>query len=156
MVKLGELVMILDLAREGLTVSAIARRTGLDRKTIRKYIAQGLEPPAYTPRSPRPTLVGPFEANLRERLQAFPGLSARRLLRDIRERGYQGCYTMLKAFVRTVRPAPVPSFERRFETPPGKEGQVDFAFFKTTFTDEPETERIVWLFSMVLGHSRMM
>jgi len=63
---------------------------------------------------------------------------------------------VLKAFVRTVRPAPVPTFERRFETPPGKQGQVDFAFFKTTFTDEPEVERIVWLFSMVLGHSRMM
>jgi transposase len=58
-VTLGELVMILDLARQGLSVSAIARRTGLDRKTIRKYIAKGLEPPAYTPRPPRQTLVGP-------------------------------------------------------------------------------------------------
>jgi len=27
--------MILDLARQGLSVSAIARRTGLDRETIR-------------------------------------------------------------------------------------------------------------------------
>jgi IS30 family transposase len=33
--------MILDLARQGLTVAAIARRTGHDRKTIRKYIARG-------------------------------------------------------------------------------------------------------------------
>ena len=61
MVTLGELVMILDLARQGLSVSAIARRTGLERKTIRKYIAKGLEPPAYTPRPPRQTLVGPYE-----------------------------------------------------------------------------------------------
>ena len=37
MVNLGEIVMILDLARQGLSVSAIARRTGNDRKTIRKY-----------------------------------------------------------------------------------------------------------------------
>ena len=36
--------MILDLARQGLSVSAIARRTGNDRKTIRKYIDCGLEP----------------------------------------------------------------------------------------------------------------
>ena len=50
MVTLGELVMILDLARQGLSVSAIARRTGHDRKTIRTYIARGLEPPAYKPR----------------------------------------------------------------------------------------------------------
>ena len=68
--------MILDLARQGLSVSAIARRTGLDRKTIRKYVAKGLEPPAYTPRPPRQTLVGPFEAYLRERLRPFPNSAA--------------------------------------------------------------------------------
>ncbi|MCW2240543.1 transposase [Azospirillum canadense] len=148
--------MILDLAREGMSVSAIARRTGLDRKTIRKYIARGLEPPAYTPRPPQPTLVGPFEPYLRERLQSFPELSGRRLLREIRELGYTGGYTILKDFLRTVRPKAVARFERRFETPAGKQAQVDFAFFKTTFTDQPEVERVVWLFSMVLGHSRMM
>ena len=52
MVKLGELMMILDLHRQGLTVSAIARRLGMDRKTIRRYIARGLEPPTYGPRLP--------------------------------------------------------------------------------------------------------
>ena len=31
--------MILDLHRQGAGVSAIARRTGLDRKTVRKVIA---------------------------------------------------------------------------------------------------------------------
>ncbi len=156
MVTLGELVMILDLARQGMSVSAIARRTGLDRKTIRKYITKGLEPPVYTPRPPRPPLISPYEPYLRERLQAFPELSGRRLLRDIRALGYTGGYTVLKDFLRTIRPKPDTPFERRFETPPGKQAQVDFAFFKTAFTDQPEVERIVWLFSMVLGHSRMM
>jgi transposase len=33
---------------------------------------------------------------------------------------------------------------------------VDFAQFQTEFTDEPGVIRIVWLFSLVLGHSRMM
>jgi transposase len=36
----------------------------------------------------------------------------------------------------------------------GKQAQVDFAEFTVTFTDEPEITRKVWLFSMVLGHSR--
>ena len=63
---------------------------------------------------------------------------------------------MLKDFLRTVRPKPEVQFERRFETPAGKQAQVDFAFFKTVFTDQPDVERIVWLFSIVLGHSRMM
>lgn len=39
--------MILDLHRQGLSVSKIARRCGRDRKTVRRYIARGLEPPTY-------------------------------------------------------------------------------------------------------------
>jgi transcriptional regulator of acetoin/glycerol metabolism len=49
-VNLGELMMILELHRQGLKVSAIARQLGVDRKTVRKYIARGLErlPPVGT------------------------------------------------------------------------------------------------------------
>jgi len=50
---LGEMVMILDLHRQGLSVSAIARASGADRKTVRKYIERGLETPVYGPRQPR-------------------------------------------------------------------------------------------------------
>jgi transposase len=39
--------MIHDLRRQGLSVSAIARKTGLDRKTVRKHLAGGIAPPAY-------------------------------------------------------------------------------------------------------------
>ena len=42
--------MILELHRQGLKVSAIARQLGVDRKTVRRYIARGLEPPTYGPR----------------------------------------------------------------------------------------------------------
>jgi len=155
-VRLGELVMILDLHRQGLGVSAIARRTGLDRKTVRKYIESGLEPPAYGPRQPRPTKVRPFEPYLRERVAAFPDLTGSRLHREIRDLGYAGGYTVVKDFLREVRPSAPAGFEMRFETPPGGQAQVDFAHFRTVFTDEPGTERVVWLFSLVLGHSRML
>ena len=37
--------MILDLHRQGLTVSAIARALGVDRKTVRRCITRGLETP---------------------------------------------------------------------------------------------------------------
>lgn len=156
MVTLGDVVMILDLARQGLSISAIARRTGLDRKTIRRYIARGLEVPNYKPRPPRQTLLGPYEAYLRERITAFPELTGKRLLREIRELGYKGGYTAVTAFLLEARPERDQGFERRYETPPARQAQVDFAFFKTEFTDEPGMERIVWLFSLVLGHSRMM
>jgi transposase len=72
LVRLGEVVMILDLHRQGVTVSAIARSVGLDRKTVRRYIARGLEPPVYGPRKPRTTQLQQFERYLRERIAAFP------------------------------------------------------------------------------------
>ena len=48
-VRLGEIVLIHDLKRQGLSVSAIARQLGLDRKTVRRHLERGLEPPAYGP-----------------------------------------------------------------------------------------------------------
>jgi transposase len=92
---------------------------------------------------------------LRQRVAAYPGLTGSRLLREIRERGYRGGYTAVTDFLREVRPAPSPSFEVRFETPPGHQAQVDFAQFQLVFTDEPSQTRIVWLFSLVLGYSRL-
>jgi len=67
-IKLGELVMILDLHRQGLSVSAIARQLCVDRKTVRRAIAKGLEPPKYKPRPPRSRIADPFEPYLKERL----------------------------------------------------------------------------------------
>ncbi len=45
MVELREIVMTLELKRQGLGVSAIARQTGLDRKTVGKHLERGLEVP---------------------------------------------------------------------------------------------------------------
>ncbi len=155
MIKLGELVMILDLHRQGLSVSAIARQVGIDRKTVRTYIAKGLEPPAYKKRATRPSVVDRFEPYLRERLAAFPALTARRLLRELNERDFPGSYSVVRDRVREIRPARTAGYEVRFETPPGEQAQVDFARFEVEFADEPGVKRIVWLFSMVLGYSRL-
>lgn len=151
----GAVVMILDLHRQGLTVSAIARQLGMDRKTVRRYIARGLEPPTYGPRPPQQRSTDRFLPYLRERLAAYPGLTAVRLWRELRERGYAGGYTAVKRTVREFRPEPVKPFEVRFETPPGAQAQVDLAHFEVVFADEPGVTRIVWLFSLVLGFSRL-
>jgi transposase len=153
-VNLKELMMILELHRQGLSVSAISERTGHDRKTVRKYIREGLVVPKYKPRTPRPTLIGPFEDYLRERIAAWPELTGARLLREIRALGYGGGKTALTDFLRQVRPRTQTVFEVRFETPAGQQAQVDFAEFRVEFDDEPGLEHKVWLFAMVLGHSR--
>ncbi len=119
-VQLGELVMILDLHRQGLSVTAIARRTGRDPKTVRKYIERGLELPVYGPRQVgRPGKLLPFVDYVRERLAALPDLTATSAAARIRERGYAGAYSPVKRFVAAIRPNDGPRpYEVRFETPP--------------------------------------
>lgn len=153
MVNLKGLMMILELHRQGLPISVIAERTGHDRKTVRKYIEQGLVVPRYKPRPAKTVLLAPYLDYLRERLLAWPELTGSRLLREIREQGYKGGKTILNDYLRQIRPAPAPGFEVRFETPPGLQAQVDFAEFKVRFAGEV-VDRKVWLFAMVLGHSR--
>jgi transposase len=111
--------MILDLHRQGLSVSAIARQVGVDRKTVRTYIAKGLEPPTYKKRASAPGVIDRFEPYLRERLAVYPALTARRLFREIKERGFSGGYSVVRDRVRDPRPARSAGYEARFETPPG-------------------------------------
>ncbi len=80
--------MFHDMKRRRLGISAIARRTGLDRKTVRKYLDQGMESARYHPRQPRPPLIDPYADYLRAHRRP-PGV---------------------------VRPAPVPR-DRRSATP---------------------------------------
>lgn len=148
-------MMILDLHRQGLKVAVIARQVGIDRKTVRKYIARGLEVPTYGPRQPRDRVLDPWLDYLKGRLEAYPGLSAQRLMREIGERGYTGGYSTVRDTVRTLRPAGGRPFAVRFETPPGHQAQVDFAQFRVRFTSAPDSVQIVWLFSMVLSFSRL-
>ena len=60
--------------------------------------------------------------------------------------GHAGGYTAVTDVLRGVRPSAHTQFERRFETPQGRQAQV-------AFTDEPGVTRKVWLFSIILGHS---
>ncbi len=135
--------MIHDLKRQGLSVAVIARKTGFDRKTIRKYLDRGLEAPVYGPRQTRPRRLEAYEDYLRERIASFPDLSGKRLLREIVTHGYRGGYTAVTDFLRDVRPPQRAVFERRFETPAGQQAQVDFTEFKVGFDDEPGVTRKV-------------
>lgn len=154
MLTLKGLMMILELHRQGLSISAIAGRTGHDRKTVRSYIERGLVAPKYKPRTPRPSQLDAFKGYLQERLSAWPELTGVRLLREIKALGYQGSHTVLKDHLRRIRPAPSQRYEMRFETAAGVQAQVDFAEFKVAFAHELGVSRKVWLFAIVLGHSR--
>src|SRR5262249_59435311 len=116
---------------------------------------RGRDTRVYGPRKPGNRLIDPFVPYLRERALAYPGLTGRRLWRELRERGYEGGDTAVTDVLRDIRPAPLPAFEVRFETPPGDQAQGDFAPFQLQFTDEPTITPIVRLISFLLGFSRV-
>jgi len=70
-ITLGEIVLIHDLKRQGLSVSAIARKLGMDRKTVRKHLEVGISAPGYSPRANHPRLIAPYEDYLRARITAW-------------------------------------------------------------------------------------
>ncbi len=117
--------MIRELLRDGVSVSEIARRTGVDRKTIRRIRSQSGHP-VPRGRPPRPRLLDPFAPYLRQRVAAGV-LNATKLFSEIQRQGYPGGVAQVRRFVHPLRPPPVPVVTERFETPPGFQGQVDWA-----------------------------
>ena len=142
------------LHRQGMSISAIARSTGLSRPTIRKVLAQKA-PSRYGPRKPRPAKLAPFYDHLRDALQARPWARASILFEELRERGYSGCYEMVKRFVRRHRRSEAArrSATVRFETGPGVEAQFDWKGHLTGLI-EGVPEQKVWIFRLVLAYSR--
>jgi transposase len=150
MIAQEDYLVIHKLRALGYSISQIARELGLDRKTVRAHLHRSA-PPVYH-RPPRPSKLDAYRAWIRARLQAAP-LTATRLLRELRALGYTGGYSILKAFVTRVRPRPPVPVVVRFETPPGDQGQADFARFEVTWTATGLTQ-VLWLFLVTLGYSR--
>src|SRR5215204_3027680 len=129
--------MLLRHYLEGRSKSALARQLGVSRDTIHRWIRDGDldrdldgEPALYGARPAVPTKLDPYKPIIEARLAVYPELSAVRLFDEIRAAGYTGGYTQLKAFVQRVRPAPASEPVIRFETPAGRQAQVDFARFR--------------------------
>ncbi len=114
--------------RQGTSIRSIAKELSISRWTVRKYLrSPGLEP-VYGPRAVRPSKLDPFRAYIRQRLRdaaprRFP---ATVLLREIRERGYEGGVSILKDWLASERPTPTTPEIRRFETEPGYQAQIDW------------------------------
>jgi transposase len=111
---------ISELKRQGLSIQAISAMTGFDRKTVRKYLLKPDGTPAYGPRPPLPSKLDKFKPYLEERLKAGVW-NAVVLLRELKERGYSGGYTILTDWLRPQRTAAQVTAVRRFEAPPGRQ-----------------------------------
>ena len=141
---------------QGLSKTAVAERLGISRRSVYYWVEMGQldrelddEPVRYRARPPVARKVDAYRGIVETRLAEYPKLSAVRLFEEIKAAGYEGGYTQLKEFVRSVRPTPPADPVVRFETAPGHQAQVDFAEFRL-----PWGKRYALV--VVLGYSRMM
>jgi len=124
----------------GLSVSAISELTGYDRKTVRKYLLEPEGVPSYVARAPAPSRLDRHKPYLQDRL-ADGVRNAQVLLREIRALGYDGSYTILKDWLHPQRSAANAAAVRRFQTPPGKQAQVNCEISTRDNLESPVMER---------------
>lgn len=114
------------LARRGAKVKQIARELGISKNTVKRYLR---DPQAgrYKARAPRPKKLDAYLEYLQERIEAAQPrwIPATVLLREIRERGYAGGISQLKAYLAPFKATKVDPVVR-FETAPGEQMQADF------------------------------
>ena len=150
MIDYATFCQIKDYQRQGLNAEQIAQALGLHRHTVTKWLnRRDYQPAARTPRSSK---LDPFKADIARWLDQHP-YSAAQIFQRLREQGYDGGYTIVKAHVRRVRPRRAPAY-LTLAFGPGECAQVDWGSYGTLAVGA--TRRRLSFFVMVLCYSRRM
>jgi transposase len=143
----------------GTSMRKIAQRLRISRNRVRRTVrehrrqrAEGVVLPELEPKGRRPSLLDPHAETIRQLLDRYPDITAVRLHEELVAKGFEGGYTTVKERLRELRPRSPVEPVVRFETAPGKQGQVDYSPYDIDFTEEGR--RRVHAFSCVLGYSR--
>ncbi|MBP7947942.1 MAG: IS21 family transposase [Verrucomicrobia bacterium] len=137
-------------ARQGLTVAQIARALGLHEQTVVKWLAcEQFHPRQSAPRSSR---LDPFKDQVIRLLETHP-YSAQQIYQRLRESGFEGGFTIVKDYVRRVRPVRREAF-LKLSFAPAEAAQVDWGEYGTIGVGS--TRRRLSFFVMVLCYSRLM
>ena len=136
------------LKKHGFSLRQIAKEVGCAVNTVRRQLAEE-GTPKYERKFQRPTKLAAYEVYLRARQESAKPLwiPATVLLREIKERGYLGGQTQLRAFLRTLKPTQAIDPVVRFETAPGEQLQVDWVEFR-------KGANPLYAFCATLGYSR--
>ena len=151
MLEIEEYIMIRELHAQGFSITDISDKTGYDRKTVKKYLNLTTLPEPKQ-RAKKESMLDQYKDHIITRLNKAP-LTASRLFSEIQEMGFKGKSTIVRDFVRKVRPEKGVQATYRFETKPGVQSQVDWSEFGKIEIDSKTIK--LYCFNMILGYSRM-
>jgi transposase len=135
---------------QGLKAAQIAHTLGLDPRTVAYWLRQERFRPRKSPA--RTSKLDPFKPQIVQLLEKYP-YSAAQGLQRLRTQGFDGGYSIVKAYVRTVRPKRQAAF-LKLAFAPGECAQVDWGSFGSVPVGQ--TNRRLSFFVMVLCYSRLM
>ncbi len=136
----------------GKGIRAIARETGLSRKTVRRMLGAAAGKREHAkPREPRPSLVDPYVKEIQALLDECAEIRAPAVLDRLRVSGYEGGITVLRDRLRQLRPRPAREAFVTRSYAPGMMLQVDWADFGYAL---PGCARRVSAFVAGLAYSR--
>jgi len=92
--------MIREMREKGMSISEIARQMHMSRNTVKKHLR--LDRPLEYKRKGRKSKLEPVKPIIRALIDKYD-LSAVSILEEIRKWGYNGSYTTLKRYCRTIR-----------------------------------------------------
>lgn len=151
MIKPEEVMNIGSLKKQGYSNRAIARMTGLDKRTVKKYLQEG-EVPGYK-KITRQSKLESYKP-LIEGWLSQENYQASRIYELLVCEGFKGSYDVVQRHVKKIKEKRNRTAYIRFETMPGQQAQVDFADFKIKCADG--SELTIYCFIMALGYSRHM
>jgi transposase len=140
---------IRDGVARHLTAPQLAASLGLDVKTVRHWSGR---PYAARARVRRPSKLDPFKGRIVGWLDAHP-LTAQQVFQRLREAGYGGGISIVKDYVRSIRPPTRQAF-LTLAFAPGDVAQVDWGEWGSIAVGN--TRRRLSFFVMVLAYSRQM
>ncbi len=150
MIRSGLILMIKDLAAKGKSAYAIGREIGVSKNTARKYMQQPARQHGLKGIS-RGSKLDPYKVHLDEWM-AQGIFNCVVLLERLRELGYDGGMSIVKAYVHPHRPAKAAPAVRRYETSSGRQAQMDWGICQ--YLDQQGKLHKVAVFVLILGYSR--
>lgn len=135
---------------QGLSVNQIAEVAAVHARTVKKWLSYERFEQSAGAKTPRASKLDAFKGSI-TRLLAAHDYTAKQVHQRLTEQGYLGGYSILKAYIKRVRPRPqAPSLLLQFE--PGECAQVDWGSWGSVRVGN--TRRALSFFVLVLCHSR--
>ncbi len=123
-----EWAQVRTIAADGVSQREIARRLGINRRTVRRMLESD-EPPSYR-RTRQGSKIDPFEPVIRRVLTDWPQIKAPRMTELLREHGYEGSVDVVKRRLAELRPSRERPAQRTGYRP-GQVLQLDWAELPT-------------------------